>query len=95
MEFLYRYAIWITRLDDHVLIEDEETPRFAPESVPDDNDTTSLGMQIIKYDDAVAHSILDQMLGWMNEDGIIDVSIPFLLQHFYAVFLYYHVLDVA
>ncbi|KAJ5213551.1 HAD-superfamily hydrolase subfamily IA variant 3 [Penicillium cf. viridicatum] len=43
------------------------------DELPDDNDTTALGMQIVNYDDVIAHSLLDQMLKWMNEDSIIDM----------------------
>lgn len=54
-------------------MDNKEKPAFTPERLPDDNDTTALGMQIVKYDDVIAHSLLDQMLEWMNEDGIIDM----------------------
>ncbi|KAJ5177857.1 HAD-superfamily hydrolase subfamily IA variant 3 [Penicillium coprophilum] len=47
------------------------TPPFGLESLPNDNDTTALALQVVKYNDAIAHSLLDQMLEWMNVDDIM------------------------
>lgn len=39
-----------------------------------DLDTTSLGLIVIKRDEKVAHSVMDDMLEYTNPDGIIQVS---------------------
>ena len=54
----------------YVLAED---PIFTTESYPLDLDTTSLYFTVIKRDDAIVHSVMDEMLEYVNEDGIVEV----------------------
>jgi hypothetical protein len=52
-----------------------EDPIFTTESYPLDLDTNSLYFTVIKRDDAVVHSVMDEMLEYVNEDGIVEVRI--------------------
>ena len=54
----------------HALAED---PIFTTESYPLDLDTTSLYFTVVKRDDAIVHSVMDEMLEYVNEDGIVEV----------------------
>ncbi|KAK2589419.1 hypothetical protein QQS21_012905 [Conoideocrella luteorostrata] len=47
------------------------TPVITPTEFPDDLDTTSLALTVLNKPDHVAHRILDHMLKYVNEDGII------------------------
>jgi hypothetical protein len=40
---------------------------------PDDLDTTSLALATLHYDADLAHSILDEMLHYVDEDGFVQV----------------------
>ncbi|KAL4984140.1 HAD-like protein [Aspergillus falconensis] len=48
------------------------SPKFTTRVYPDDLDTTSLALTTIKYDTDVAHSILDEMLDYVDEDGFVQ-----------------------
>jgi hypothetical protein len=50
-----------------------EDPIFTTESYPLDLDTNSLYFTVVKRDDAVVHSVMDEMLEYVNEDGIVEV----------------------
>jgi len=41
-------------------------------SFPYDLDTTSLGLTVVKRDEEVANSVMDEMLEYLNADGIIQ-----------------------
>jgi hypothetical protein len=41
-------------------------------SFPYDLDTTSLGLTVIKRDEEVANSVMDEMLEYVSADGIIQ-----------------------
>ena len=47
-----------------------EKPLFTTDEYPPDLDTTSVGLMITQTDDDVVHSVLDEMLQYMTEDGI-------------------------
>ena len=48
-------------------------PPFS-DTFPDDVDTTSIALTVLPCDYRVAHSILDEMLAYIDADGIIQVS---------------------
>jgi hypothetical protein len=48
---------------------------FTTKSYPDDMDTTSLGILNIKHDEALVQAVMDEMLAYRDEDGIIMVRI--------------------
>jgi hypothetical protein len=50
-----------------------EDPIFTTEAYPLDLDTTSLYLTVIKRDDDVVHSVMDEMLEYVNDDGIVEV----------------------
>lgn len=54
-------------------------PLFTTDEFPEDLDTTSIGLMITQTDDHVVHSVLDEMLQCMTEDGINMVK--FLCRH--------------
>ncbi|CAG8896933.1 unnamed protein product [Penicillium egyptiacum] len=47
-------------------------PKYTSDLYPDDLDTTSLGLLIMPPDLTVIHSILDEMLGFIDEDGDVQ-----------------------
>lgn len=49
------------------------TPKYTTRVYPDDLDTTSLAMSTLNYDPDLAHSILDEMLEYVDEDGFVQV----------------------
>ena len=49
--------------------------QLTTEEFPPDLDTTSLGLTVLKYDKDIVHSVMDEMLGYANADGIIQVSV--------------------
>ncbi|KAH0536546.1 hypothetical protein FGG08_006596 [Glutinoglossum americanum] len=53
-------------------------------SFPPDLDTTSIGLTVIKRDEEVVHSVLDEMMEYTNADGIIQAWhwLPLLLTYF-------------
>ncbi|KAJ7274232.1 Haloacid dehalogenase-like hydrolase-domain-containing protein [Mycena rebaudengoi] len=67
---------------DQSLVQLEDHPRtwnfFQGESIfttdvfPFDLDTTSLALTIVKPDEATVHSVMDEMLEYVNNDGIIQ-----------------------
>lgn len=54
---------------------DSDKPKYTTDTYPPDLDTTSLGMIAFPPDEATAHSILDDMLDYVDEDGNIQVSL--------------------
>jgi hypothetical protein len=57
------------------------SPLLTTEEFPFDLDTTSLGFTVTKDHENVVHSVMDEMLDYINDDGIIQVSVlnrPFL-----------------
>ncbi|KAJ6028578.1 HAD-like protein [Penicillium herquei] len=48
-------------------------PKYTSQVYPDDMDTTALALVILDYEPELAHSILDEMLNYVNEDGIVQV----------------------
>ncbi|KAL4951902.1 HAD-like protein [Aspergillus filifer] len=46
-------------------------PKFTSQVYPDDMDTTALALGILDYEPVLAHSIIDEMLSYVNEDGLI------------------------
>lgn len=47
-------------------------PILTTEVFPDDLDTTSLGLTIFETDEAVAQSVIDEMLEYVTPDGIVQ-----------------------
>ncbi|KAJ5613718.1 hypothetical protein N7528_007372 [Penicillium herquei] len=45
-------------------------PRFTTETFPNDLDTTSLALTVLPVDSRVVNSVLDEMLGYRDDDGI-------------------------
>ena len=50
-------------------------PLLTTEEYPFDLDTTSLGLTAVNDNEDVAHSIMDEMLDYIDDDGIVQVSI--------------------
>jgi len=50
-------------------------PLLTTEAFPYDLDTTSLGLMATKREQAVIQSVMDEMLEYVNADGIIQVTI--------------------
>ncbi|KAL3485495.1 HAD-like protein [Aspergillus germanicus] len=48
------------------------TPKYTTKVYPDDLDTTSLALATLHYDADLAHSILDEMLDYVDEDGFVQ-----------------------
>ncbi|KAF3384733.1 hypothetical protein F1880_001717 [Penicillium rolfsii] len=48
------------------------TPKYTTKVYPDDLDTTSLALSTLYYDNDLAHSILDEMLEYVDEDGFVQ-----------------------
>jgi len=51
--------------------------QLTTEEFPPDLDTTSFGLTVLKYDKDTVHSVMDEMLGYVSADGIIQVSIQY------------------
>jgi hypothetical protein len=49
------------------------TPVFTKSNFPDDLDTTSLASTILGLEETKAHQLLDRMLEYVNQDGLIMV----------------------
>jgi hypothetical protein len=49
------------------------TPKYTTKVYPDDLDTTSLALSTLHYEQDLAHSILDEMLDYVDEDGFVQV----------------------
>lgn len=56
--------------------------QLTTEEFPFDLDTTSLGLTIMKRDKEIAFSVMDEMLEYVDTDGIIQVCLiyPFPLR---------------
>lgn len=52
-------------------------PILTTESFPCDLDTTSLALTVTGRSKEVISSILDEMLNYVDKDGIVQVSPPF------------------
>jgi hypothetical protein len=50
-----------------------DAPAMTTSTFPDDLDTTSLGLTICSSDPADAKDVMDEMLQYVNENGIIMV----------------------
>ncbi|KAK9850940.1 HAD-like protein [Penicillium brevicompactum] len=48
-------------------------PKYTSQVYPDDMDTTALGLVVLDYETEVAHSILDEMLNYVNEEGLVQI----------------------
>ncbi|PYH48101.1 HAD-like protein [Aspergillus saccharolyticus JOP 1030-1] len=48
-------------------------PKYTSHIYPDDMDSTALALTVLDYEPELAHSILDEMLNYVNEDGLIQV----------------------
>lgn len=48
-------------------------PKYTSDAYPDDLDTTSLGLLTMPPDSEIVHSILDEMLDYIDEDGNVQV----------------------
>lgn len=49
-------------------------PKYTSHVYPDDMDTTALALVVLDYEAELAHSILDEMLNYVNEEGLVQVS---------------------
>ncbi|GIJ99682.1 hypothetical protein Aspvir_003683 [Aspergillus viridinutans] len=63
-----------------------EQPTFTKMNPPNDLDTTSLAIQLLPHEDAMVHSMLDEMLEYLSPDGLIQV----LLHRAYVDGTYYY-----
>jgi hypothetical protein len=52
-------------------------PLFTTEEFPYDLDTTSLGLTVTNADETTVFSVMDEMLEYVDADGIIQVSRSF------------------
>lgn len=52
---------------------DIEQPTFTKTNTPNDLDTTCLALQLVPHEDTIVQSLLDEMLEYLNPDGIIQV----------------------
>ena len=50
-------------------------PLLSTEEFPFDLDTTSLGLTVVNGHEDVAHSVMDEMLDYMDDDGIVQVNV--------------------
>lgn len=48
-------------------------PKYTSQVYPDDMDTTALALVVLSYDAKLAHSILDEILSYVDEDGLVQV----------------------
>ncbi|KAE8151797.1 HAD-like protein [Aspergillus avenaceus] len=48
------------------------TPKYTSSVYPEDLDTTSLALATVPYEKATIHSILDEMLDYVDEDGMVQ-----------------------
>jgi uncharacterized protein YlxP (DUF503 family) len=48
---------------------------LTTEDFPFDVDTTSIALTVLKRDQAVANSVMDEMLQYVDPDGIIQVRV--------------------
>ena len=57
--------------------------QLTTEEFPFDLDTTSLGLTVLRRDKEVASSVMDEMLEYVDTDGIIqvDVSNAVVIEH--------------
>lgn len=49
--------------------------QLTTEQFPFDLDTTSLALTILRQEKDIAYSVMDEMLGYIDEDGIIMVAL--------------------
>ncbi|KAH7931185.1 HAD-like protein, partial [Leucogyrophana mollusca] len=50
----------------------QDKPMFTTDTYPFDVDTTSLALSILPYDHNTVSSVMDEMIGYINADGIIQ-----------------------
>ncbi|CAG8251042.1 unnamed protein product [Penicillium salamii] len=48
-------------------------PKYTSQVYPDDMDTTALALVVLDYEAEVAHSILDEMLNHVNDEGLVQI----------------------
>ncbi|OQE24450.1 hypothetical protein PENSTE_c007G06363 [Penicillium steckii] len=48
-------------------------PKYTSQLYPDDMDTTALALVILDYEAVIAHSILDELLNYINEEGLVQI----------------------
>lgn len=48
-------------------------PKYTSKVYPDDMDTTALALVVLDYEPELAHSILDEMLNYVDEYGLVQV----------------------
>lgn len=56
-----------------------DQPLLTTEDFPFDLDTTSIGTLATRRDDGTANLVMDEMLQYRDEDGIIQVRATFLI----------------
>jgi hypothetical protein len=64
-------------LDDHERAWNfwQGNPMLTTEDFPFDLDTTSIALMVIRPPKAIVHSVMDEMLQYLDADGIIQVPI--------------------
>jgi hypothetical protein len=50
-------------------------PLLTTEEYPFDLDTTSLGLMMMNDHEDIVHSVMDEMLDYIDDDGIIQASV--------------------
>lgn len=53
-------------------------PILTTDTYPDDLDTTSIALVELDTDSNVANSVMDKMLEYMTEGGILQVRLPLI-----------------
>ncbi|OOQ89910.1 HAD-like protein [Penicillium brasilianum] len=48
-------------------------PKYTSQVYPDDMDTTALALVVLNYEASLAHSILDDVLNYVDEEGLVQV----------------------
>ncbi len=74
MELLPRQVWFIGPLTTELMIV-KGSGQLTTAEFPCDLDTTSLGLTVVRARVNVAASIMDEMLNYINEDGIVQVLI--------------------
>lgn len=83
MEFLPRCAAKINirlRFEAHCGRPITGKGQLTTEEFPFDLDTTSLGLTILKRSREIADSVMDEMLEYVDPDGIIQASFIYRLE---------------
>jgi hypothetical protein len=65
---------WYLRKDYALTRKCSGKPKLTTDYFPNDLDTTSIALTTLRMKDEVAASVLDEMLQYVNEDGLVLVG---------------------